>query len=648
MQSDNPHIPLTSTRLEALGALRALQALASAGWEKASTATMDNESTVKRFAKHTDEKQRRHWRRADHDIWQAFRALDTTSTKMRWVRGHPERRKHPADYDRDETRNVAMDKAAETHYADLTTDRPWLDHPGNVAIDNFPLGSNIKEAINRHVKNRITLEFIARRTPVPIDTHIMEAAAAAETRAGLITKSLRITHVLWATNAYLNSCGRRESHNCPLCNKPNETNNHLKSVCSDDAIEGIRSKMILDISATIENDIGDSMPTEVWESIAALWSKDSLSRAFPPDDTPLPAYKCKNCRARPTRGCAHRGKPGHRPPSPSSPHPSSDSEEEDELLGPVVADCLLDMKKAGARTTWSGWFPRSFAKLLSEFDIPPDEAVNTAKSVRSIITNGMDEIWRERNSVQHDPNARVDINPKIDSAHERKLQLGLDNGPHATSSDVKKLPHSMKTKWLANATSRIATCELQLERKKKAALSFTTGSAPSWNNQADTAKISFRATAPPSQTPHKTPKTPKATPTQKSPWDNTPTAADVRSRPSAHRSYAAAARRRLPTQQTLTVAARSSPAAAPRTSPPAASAAAAANRRDSTPSSASIRLPPSSDLPRRRHSSSRPNTPASEPARSAPIPDPLPDANSNPYPTCTSLPDDPAVIDDVI
>jgi hypothetical protein len=114
--------------------------------------------------------------------------------------------------------------------------------------------------------------------------------------------------------------------------------------------------------------------------------------------------------------------------------------EEDELLGPVVANCLLDMKKAGARTTWSGWFPRSFGNLLSEFDIPPDEAVNTAKSVRSIITNGMDEIWRERNSVQHDPNARLDINPKIDSAHERKLQLGLDNGPHATSSDVKKLP----------------------------------------------------------------------------------------------------------------------------------------------------------------------------------------------------------------
>ena len=298
-------------------------------------------------------------------------------------------------------------------------------------------------------------------------------------------------------------------------------------------------------------------------------------------------------------------------------------------------------------TPCTRWFPRSFAKLLSEFDIPPDEAVNTAKSVRSIITNGMDEIWRERNSVQHDPNARVDINPKIDSAHERKLQLGLDNGPHATSSDVKKLPHSMKTKWLANATSRIATCELQLERKKKAALSFTTGSAPSWNNQADTAKISFRASAPPTQTPHKTPKTPKAAPTQKSPWDNTPTAADARSRPSAHRSYAAAARRRLPTQQTLTVAARSCPAA-PRTSPPAASAAAAANRRDSTPSSASIRLPPSSDLPRRPHSSSRPYTPASEPARSAPIPDPLPDANSNPNPTCTSLPDDPAVIDDVI
>jgi hypothetical protein len=81
----------------------------------------------------------------------------------------------------------------------------------------------------------------------------------------------------------------------------------------------------------------------------------------------------------------------------------------------------------------------------------------------------------------------------------------------------------------------------------------------------------------------------------------------------------------------------------------AAGTAAAANRRDPTPSSASIilRLPPSSDLPRRPHSSSRPNTPASEPARSVPIPDPPPDTNSYPDPTCTSLPDNPSVIDDV-
>jgi hypothetical protein len=71
----------------------------------------------------------------------------------------------------------------------------------------------------------------------------------------------------------------------------------------------------------------------------------------------------------------------------------------------------------------------------------------------------------------------------------------------------------MKPKWLANATSRIATRVLQLERKKKAALSFSTGSAPSWNTQADTAKISFRATPP----PNKIPKTPKANPyTEKS------------------------------------------------------------------------------------------------------------------------------------
>ena len=62
--------------------------------------------------------------------------------------------------------------------------------------------------------------------------------------------------------------------------------------------------------------------------------------------------------------------------------------------------CIADMKKAGARTAWAGWFPKSFSKLLASFHIETTEAHRMALRVRAVITNGMDEIWRERNAAK--------------------------------------------------------------------------------------------------------------------------------------------------------------------------------------------------------------------------------------------------------
>ena len=86
---------------------------------------MDNESTVKIFKRHKDEHHRKQWRKPDWDIWTAMRKVDTTKTELAWVRGHPEKRKKPWDYTEAEKRNAAMDEAAERHYADLTSDKPW-------------------------------------------------------------------------------------------------------------------------------------------------------------------------------------------------------------------------------------------------------------------------------------------------------------------------------------------------------------------------------------------------------------------------------------------------------------------------------------------------------------------------------------------
>ena len=57
---------------------------------------------------------------------------------------------------------------------------------------------------------------------------------------------------------------------------------------------------------------------------------------------------------------------------------------------------------------------------------------------------GMDDIWRERNAAQHNPNERRDINPRVYEAFELKTRLGLDQGPHASAQDIITLPHRIK------------------------------------------------------------------------------------------------------------------------------------------------------------------------------------------------------------
>jgi hypothetical protein len=122
-QKDNPHVPLTSTRLEALGVLRGRQWIEQNQWQGKVEAWLDNESTVTRFAKHQTERHKKCWKRPDNDIWSAMREIDPTRTTLHWVEGHPEKRKAPWQYDEHEQRNVAMDKAAEEQYGARQTDR---------------------------------------------------------------------------------------------------------------------------------------------------------------------------------------------------------------------------------------------------------------------------------------------------------------------------------------------------------------------------------------------------------------------------------------------------------------------------------------------------------------------------------------------
>ena len=131
-----------------------------------------------------------------------------------------------------------------------------------------------------------------------------------------------------------------------------------------------------------------------------------------------------------------------------------------------------------------GWFPRSFTKLLTSFQIPTKKAHELALSIRSTITNGMDDIWRERNAAQHTPKERQEINPRVHVAFEKKTLLGLDQGPHEKAEDVTNLPYRMKKKWLENANKRIDEKETDNKRKMAAIKALTTGSKWQWNPAA--------------------------------------------------------------------------------------------------------------------------------------------------------------------
>ena len=303
-QDDNPHVQITSTRMEALGFLRAAERAQGAGRTKKIAATMDNQGVTKRFLKHKEERHRKQWKKPDWDLWQAIRSINTEQTKLLWVEGHPEKRKKPHAYTAAETRNVAMDNDAEEHYQDDTTDKPWEQHSGPVAIDGMPLTSGIKQALERNARTRITMEFLAKRCArkgdeTLLDTKIMEEVRRAEARSGMLTKSLRITHVLWATNEYLSSAKKRDTNACPLCGEANETNGHLKAHCPEASVKGIRERMVTEIAEIVQDELGEHMPDAAWQAVAAQWSDSSLKQSHPEAARPsLTGIQCKSCRKR--------------------------------------------------------------------------------------------------------------------------------------------------------------------------------------------------------------------------------------------------------------------------------------------------------------------------------------------------------------
>ena len=147
--------------------------------------------------------------------------------------------------------------------------------------------------------------------------------------------------------------------------------------------------MVSDVASEVQKDLGECMPDAAWQAVAALWSTESLTTAFPDTaQTSLTGIKCKSCR----KGyrCRYMGKKGHLPNADTVTNltDSEDSEDDFNALDANVQECLNEMAKPGARTTWAGWFPKSFSKLLASFGIPTATAHSLALAIREHITNG--------------------------------------------------------------------------------------------------------------------------------------------------------------------------------------------------------------------------------------------------------------------
>jgi hypothetical protein len=232
------------------------------------------------------------------------------------------------------------------------------------------------------------------------------------------------------------------------------------------------------------------------------------------------------------------------------------------------------------------------AKLLTNYGISAKDAHEMALEIRNTITQGMDSIWRERNSAQHQPKDRREINEKITTAFEKRERLGIDSSPHHSAEDLHKLPFRTKANWLANSEVKIHEREENNKRKTAATKALAEGKSPAWHKGADKGQPHKRQQQKPFTSSKGNSKGKKAQLTVKSPWDNSPMAAARGSLASAQRAQPAA------------------PAAAGA----AAAAAADANgegtsRPTARPSTADTVLTPSTDLERSKSTSRETRSP---------------------------------------
>ena len=102
-----------------------------------------------------------------------------------------------------------------------------------------------------------------------------------------------------------------------------------------------------------------------------------------------------------------------------------------------------------------------------------------ALRIRAVITNGMDEIWRERNAAQHHPKERKEIDELITEEYDKRIALRMDPTPYHSAAEIHARPFRCKKAWLKNSKERTGKKIEEKERAAKARRAFESHGRPS-------------------------------------------------------------------------------------------------------------------------------------------------------------------------
>ena len=456
----NPLRKISSSRMEALGVLRAKQHILRI-WKEKIEIRLDNLTVVKRHNRMWQQQQKR-WNDTDNDIWDQMRQTKTPQAKTIHVKGHQDTKKKGEKLDEHEVKNVVADditgkmykkmralekEGSEGDYYERSEATRRQIRTGECSIDGQPiLGDNSKtimshlgtqEALKHWMKNWeiYSATHCKEREIQEIDTEIMRSIQKQEMHMPAIATYTKILHGVLATNYILTKRGDKEqkSSKCACCERDqDETNHHMLAECENEELSKIRKEMIKKLHKIIDNTLRQGKekvpinPT-VTKALCAIWNEDTIKQGLSADSAkPLPG-------------------------NPNMEHVWQ------HVTDSRTTECLKDITKPGARMMWSATFTRNWTTNLVEMGINEATALKLARKIRRAIMENTAEIWRTRSAVKHDEKDKEKLKKEMEEIAAKAQELNI------IKDAVKSIENALQThkkekqkrKWIKDMKKRI-------------------------------------------------------------------------------------------------------------------------------------------------------------------------------------------------